>query len=217
MPTRRAARVLRSEFVDLLGGRSAILPIIRPLGETEEDGGFFEADAPALLDLAPPVSGTVMLLELARLILAWRNQLPAIVRSIHADTPLVAPASPADAVWLARALAELIDAVETEGRDWADLVKLDVRDFASWWQLTVEFLKIATAFWPARLDELMRSSPARHRDAVLKAEAQRLAKQESGHPVIVAGSTGRSRQRPTSSPRLPRGRRASSCFPGWTP
>lgn len=190
VPTRRAARVLRSEFVDLLGGRAAILPIIRPLGETEEDGAFFEADAPTLLDLAPPVSGTVMLLELARLILAWRNQLPAIVRSIHADTPLVAPASPADAVWLARALAELIDAVETEGRDWADLVKLDVRDFASWWQLTVEFLKIATAFWPARLEELMRSSPARHRDAMLKAEAQRIADLKDGAPIIVAGSTG---------------------------
>lgn len=190
VPTRRAARVLRSEFVDLLGGRAAILPIIRPLGETEEDGAFFEADAPTLLDLAPPVSGTVMLLELARLILAWRNQLPAIVRSIHADTPLVAPASPADAVWLARALGELIDAVETEGRDWADLVKLDVRDFASWWQLTVEFLKIATAFWPARLEELMRSSPARHRDAMLKAEAQRIAGLEDGAPIIVAGSTG---------------------------
>lgn len=190
VPTRRAARVLRSEFVELLGGRSAILPNIRPLGETDDDAGFLDADAPALLDLAPPISGTVMLLELARLILAWRNQLPAIVRSIHADTPLVAPASPADAVWLARALAELIDAIETEGCDWADLAKLDVRDFASWWQLTVEFLKIATAFWPARLEELMRSSPARHRDAVLKAEAQRLSRLEDGHPVIVAGSTG---------------------------
>lgn len=190
VPTRRAARVLRAEFVELLGGRSAILPVIRPLGETDEDSGYFEADQPALIDLAPPVSSTVMLLELARLILAWRNQLPAIVRSIHADTPLVAPASPADAVWLARALAELIDAVETEGCDWADLVKLDVRDFASWWQLTVEFLKIATAFWPARLEELMRSSPARHRDAGLRAEAQRIGRLDPDHPVIVAGSTG---------------------------
>src|SRR5690606_11542023 len=142
------------------------------------------------IDLAPPVSTTVMLLELARLILAWRNQLPAIGRSIHAGTPLVAPASPADAVWLARALAELIDAVETEGCDWADLVRLDVRDFASWWQLTVEFLKIATAFWPARLEEPARSSPARHRDAGLRAEAQRIARLDPGHPVIVAGSTG---------------------------
>ncbi|MHA7971082.1 double-strand break repair protein AddB [Rhizobium sp. CAU 1783] len=190
VPTRRAARVLRSAFVDLLGGQSAILPVIRPLGETEDDNGFFEADAPALLDLAPPIGGTVMLLELARLILAWRNQLPAIVRSIHADTPLVAPASPADAIWLARSLAELIDAVETEGRDWADLSKLDAREFASWWQLTLEFLQIATAFWPARLEELMRSSPSRHRDAVLQAEAQRLGRLEEDHPVIVAGSTG---------------------------
>jgi len=190
VPTRRAARVLRSEFVDLLGGRAAILPDIRTLGETDDDSGFFDLDAPLLMDLAPPVSGTVMLLELARLILAWRNQLPEIVRSIHADTPLVAPASPADAVWLARALVELIEAAETEGCDWSDLEKLQSADFGSWWQLTLEFLKIATSFWPARLQELVRSSPARHRDAVLRAEAERFRKQGADGPVIVAGSTG---------------------------
>ena len=190
VPTRRAARVLRSEFVDLLGGRAAILPDIRTLGETDDDSGFFDLNAPSLMDLAPPVSGTVMLLELARLILAWRNQLPDIVRSIHADTPLVAPASPADAVWLARALVELIEAAETEGCDWSDLGKLQSADFGSWWQLTLEFLKIATRFWPARLEELVRSSPARHRDAVLRAEAERLRRQGADGPVIVAGSTG---------------------------
>jgi ATP-dependent helicase/nuclease subunit B len=190
VPTRRAARVLRSEFVDLLGGRSAILPNIRPLGETDDDNGYFDRDAPLLLDLAPPVSGTVMLLELARLILAWRNQLPEIVRSIHSDTPLVAPASPADAVWLARALVELIEAAETEGCDWQNLNNLQSADFGSWWQLTLEFLKIATTFWPERLTELMRSSPARHRDAVLRAEAERLRRSGSDGPIIVAGSTG---------------------------
>ncbi|WP_420710140.1 double-strand break repair protein AddB [Rhizobium sp. 'Codium 1'] len=190
VPTRRAARVLRSEFVDLLGGRAAILPDIRTLGETDDDSGFFDLNAPSLMDLAPPVSGTVMLLELARLILAWRNQLPDIVRSIHADTPLVAPASPADAVWLARALVELIEAAETEGCDWSDLDKLQSADFGSWWQLTLEFLKIATSFWPARLEELVRSSPARHRDAVLRAEAERFRRQGADGPVIVAGSTG---------------------------
>lgn len=189
VPTRRAARVLRSEFVDLLGGRSAILPVIRPLGETDEDGGFFELDNPAAFDLAPPVSGTVMLLELSRLVLAWRNQLPEIVRSIHPDTPLVAPASPADAIWLARALIELIEAVETEERDWSDLKKLDKADFASWWQLTLAFLRIATSFWPARLEELKRSSPHGHRNTLLRSEAARLADVAEG-PIIVAGSTG---------------------------
>lgn len=190
VPTRRAARVLRSEFVDLLGGRSTILPMIRPLGETDEDGDFFDVDSPAALDLLPPVGGTVTLLELSRLVLAWRNQLPEIVQSIHTDTPLVAPASPADAIWLARALIELIEAVETEERDWSDLEKLDSRDFASWWQLTLAFLRIATTFWPARLEELKRSSPHGHRNALLRGEAGRLANATDGGPIIVAGSTG---------------------------
>jgi ATP-dependent helicase/nuclease subunit B len=47
LPTRRAARVLRSEFVDFLGGRSAILPVIRPLGETDHDSGYYDEALPA--------------------------------------------------------------------------------------------------------------------------------------------------------------------------
>jgi ATP-dependent helicase/nuclease subunit B len=190
LPTRRAARVLRSEFVDLLGGRSAILPVIRPLGETDDDSGYFEEALPATLDLAQPLSNTARLLELARLILAWRNRLPDIVRRIHAESPLAAPASPADAIWLARNLAELIDSIETEDREWAELANLDASDHALWWQLTAEFLQIASAFWPERLAELGRSSPARHRNAILRAEANRLATSRPAGPIIIAGSTG---------------------------
>ena len=190
VPTRRSARVLRSEFVDLLGGRSAILPVIRPLGETDDDSGYFDLVAPEEMDLALPIGGTARLLELGRLILAWRNQLPKIVLDVHSESPLVAPASPADAIWLARALAELIDAVETEERDWADLKKLDTGEHALWWQLTAEFLSIASAFWPLRLEELRRSSPAKHRAAILRGEARRISARDHKGPVIVAGSTG---------------------------
>ncbi len=190
VPTRRSARVLRSEFVDLLGGRSTILPIIRPLGETDDDSGYFDLVAPEEMDLALPIGGTARLLELGRLILAWRNQLPKVVLDIHSESPLVAPASPADAIWLARALSELITAVETEERDWKDLKKLRTGEHALWWQLTAEFLSIASAFWPARLEELKRSSPARHQAAILRGEAQRIAAREHKGPVIVAGSTG---------------------------
>lgn len=190
VPTRRSARVLRSEFVDLLGGRSTILPIIRPLGETDDDSGYFDLVAPEEMDLALPIGGTARLLELGRLILAWRNQLPKVVLDIHSESPLVAPASPADAIWLARALFELITAVETEERDWEDLKKLRTGEHALWWQLTAEFLSIASAFWPARLEELKRSSPARHQAAILRGEAQRIAAREHKGPVIVAGSTG---------------------------
>jgi ATP-dependent helicase/nuclease subunit B len=211
LPTRRAARVLRSEFVDLLGGRSAILPVIRPLGETDDDSGYFDEALPATLDLAQPLSSTARLLELARLILAWRNKLPEIVRHIHSDSPLVAPASPADAIWLARNLAELIDSIETEDRDWAELANLDAQDHALWWQLTAEFLQIASAFWPNRLSELGKSSPARHRNAILRAEAARLATAKPAGPIIIAGSTGSVRA--ISSMLSPICRKVSSCFP----
>lgn len=190
VPTRRSARVLRSEFVDLLGGRSAILPLIRPLGETDDDSGFFDIENPEIMDLAPPISGTGRLIELARLILAWRNSLPDAIRAIHSDSPLVAPASPADAIWLARALGEVIDAMDTEEKDWEALQHLDTGDHAQWWQLTADFLKIASIFWPARLAELNRSSAGRHRNAILRAEANRLANLPDTGPIIVAGSTG---------------------------
>ena len=81
VPTRRSARVLRSEFVDLFGGKSAILPVIRALGETDDDSGFFDEVAPALLDMAEPLSGPTRLLELARLVLAWRER----ARALDAD------------------------------------------------------------------------------------------------------------------------------------
>ena len=190
VPTRRSARVLRSEFVDLLGGRSAILPVIRPLGETDDDSGYFDIETPATIDLAPPISSTARLVELARLILAWRNSLPDAIRAIHSDSPLVAPASPADAIWLARALSEVIDAMDTEDKDWEALSELDTADHAQWWQLTAKFLEIASIYWPARLAELNRSSAGRHRNAILRAEADRLTKIASTDPIIVAGSTG---------------------------
>lgn len=190
VPTRRSARVLRSEFVDLLGGRSAILPVIRALGETDDDSGFFDEVAPALLDMAEPLSGPARLLELARLVLAWRNRLPAAVTAVHAESPLVAPASPADAVWLARNLADIIDAMETEELDWLALDNLDVSNHALWWQLTAEFLKIASEYWPARLNELNRSSPSLRRNATLHAETERYRHAPPAGPVIIAGSTG---------------------------
>ncbi|KQS76082.1 double-strand break repair protein AddB [Rhizobium sp. Leaf384] len=190
VPTRRAARVLRSEFVDCLGARSAILPVIRALGETDDDSGFFDAEIPAVLDLAPPLTGPARLIELSRLILAWRNTLPRIVTELHGDSPLIAPASPADALWLARNLVQIIDDIETEDLDWTSLSSLDASNYAQWWTLTLEFLEIASQFWPARLTELSRSSPARHRNAVLEAESHRIAAGAIDGPIIIAGSTG---------------------------
>lgn len=190
VPTRRAARALRSAFVDRLGGVAAILPTVRPLGEFDEDAAIF--DDPGGVDelaLAPPIEPLDRVLLLAPLVQAWKRRLPAHVAALF-DEEIVVPASLADAIWLARDLAALMDEVETGGADWSLLSELVPADLANWFQVTLEFLEIVTAAWPALLAERDRSNPAAHRSAVILAEAARLARNPPQGPVVAAGSTG---------------------------
>lgn len=189
VPTRRAARALRGVFVDHLGSRSAILPVIRPLGEFDEDEAAFEADASAAIDLAPPIAAIERLLLLAPLVRAWKRRLPAHVAALF-DEEIVVPASAADAIWLARDLARLMDEIETEGTDWTKLADLVTGNLAGWWQVTLDFLSIVTENWPNLLEERNRSNPAAHRNALIRLEAARLKRNPPAGPVIAAGSTG---------------------------
>lgn len=190
VPTRRAARVLRSELTDRIGLGSAILPVIRPLGETDDDTGFFDPADPETLALDPPIPQTAAMLRLADLVLAWKEALPRAVLDHLGGAPLVAPANPADAIWLGRSLFDLIQAVETEECDFSALDTVMTEDLQQWWQLTREFLAIARSYWPALLREISRSSPARHHNAMLDVFARALAEKQADRPVIVAGSTG---------------------------
>ncbi|MEQ1951537.1 double-strand break repair protein AddB [Mesorhizobium sp. CN2-181] len=189
LPTRRAARELRTVFVERAGGRSAILPTVRPLGEFDEDGAsFFDADS-AALDLPPPISSVDRLLLLAPLVQRWKKNLPAHVAAKF-EEEVVVPASAADSIWLARDLAALIDEVETEHAEWSKLGDLVGGELAGWWQVTLDFLAIVTAHWPHILASRQRSNPAAHRNALILAEAARLKANPPAGPVIAAGSTG---------------------------
>lgn len=189
VPTRRAARELRATFADSLDGRSAILPVIRPLGEFDEDMAAFDVADPGEAALAPPIEPLERLLRLAPLVRAWKSRLPAHVAALF-DEEVTVPASAADSIWLARDLAALIDEIETEGADWAKLGELVSGNLAGWWQVTLDFLEIVTQHWPQALRELDRSNPAAHRDLLIRREAARLAAAEASGPVIAAGSTG---------------------------
>ena len=189
VPTRRAARALRSAFVDRLGTASAILPVIRPLGEFDDDTALFEPGPADDLAIADPIEALDRVLLLAPLVQAWKKRLPAHVAALFGEE-IVAPASLADAVWLARDLAGLMDEVETAGADWTGLGGLAPDDLAHWWQVTLEFLDIVTRAWPALLAERDRSNPAAHRNAGILAEAARLERNPPDGPVIAAGSTG---------------------------
>jgi ATP-dependent helicase/nuclease subunit B len=188
VPTRRAARELRAVFAERLGGRSAILPVIRPLGEFDEDDAAFEPDAEEI-ELAAPIAPLDRLLRLAPLVRAWKSRLPAHVAALFEEDVIV-PASTADSIWLARDLAALIDEIETEGADWNRLGELVSGSLAGWWQVTLDFLDIVRSRWPEALGELDRSNPAAHRSALIRRETARLARAPALGPVIAAGSTG---------------------------
>ncbi len=189
VPTRRAARELRSVFVDRLGGATAILPVIKPLGDVEEDAALFDTEGSKALDLAPPIGEIERVFELAPLVKRWKERLPAHIAEMFGE-PLVVPVTSADAIWLARDLAALMDEVETEGSDWKALPGLVDRDLAEWWRVTLEFLTIVTEHWPEYLLSASRSNPASHRNALIEAEAERLREGRHSGPVIAAGSTG---------------------------
>ena len=189
VPTRRAARELRSVFVDRMGGCSAILPVIRPLGEFDEDAASFAEESAVTLDLAPPIAALDRILLLAPLVRAWKSRIPAHVAARY-EEGVVVPASASDAIWLARDLAALMDEIETEEADWRRLESVVPADLAGWWQVTLDFLRIVTAQWPEILAEIGRSNPATHRNALISAEADRLGRCPPQGPVIAAGSTG---------------------------
>lgn len=192
VPTRRAARALRGVLADMIGGGSAILPTILPLGEVDEEDGVFELDSSGgavAIDLAPPIGSTERLLLLGTLVRAWKRRLPAEVAQ-RFNEEIFVPASAADAIWLARDLARLMDEVETEGSDWAKLAGLVTGNLAGWWQVTLDFLGIATEHWPLVLAERDRSNPAAHRSMLIRMEATRLKRNPPKGPVVAAGSTG---------------------------
>lgn len=186
LPTRRAARAIRENFVRS-AGRPILLPRIRTLGDIDEDGRFDDTADPA--DLPPAISAMERQLVLTKLVLGWSG---ALVRAA-ADLPdeeLVVPASPADAARLAAALGQLIDQVGTDRDAWHGLFSGIPADLARYWEITLEFLKIATEMWPKHLAERGLMDPGVRRDRLIRGEAERLAQHGSPAPVVAAGSTG---------------------------
>ena len=189
LPTRRACRLAREVFLDRLDGNAAILPRIVPLGDIDEDEiAFAEAATGQLAEAALALPDEIKPLErrllLAQLILQWANT-PG-VRGAQ-GSPLVAN-TPSAALGLADDLARLMDDMTTRQIGWDQLDKLVPDDLDRYWQLSLDFLKIARDVWPAIRAERGAIEAAERRDRLIEAEAQRLA--AGTGPVIAAGSTG---------------------------
>jgi ATP-dependent helicase/nuclease subunit B len=189
LPTRRAGRMAREIFLDVLGTDAVLLPRIVALGDIDEDELEFAQAAAgtdlASLDTPPPLDGVRRRLLLAQLIAAWAKKLQP---RDPAQAPLVI-GGPAATLALADDLARLMDDMATRGVDWKALDGLVPDALDQYWQLTLRFLNIAKDVWPGILAVHGRIEPAARRDKLIEAEAARLTQHHDG-PVIAAGSTG---------------------------
>src|SRR5256885_5791678 len=186
LPTRRACALAREAFLDALGeNAAAVLPRIVPLGDIDEDELAFAeaAGGQAGLDVPDELGGLERRMLLARLVLQWAERLKP-----QAGEPPLIVHSPAAALALADDLARLIDDMTTRQVAWERLNGLVPEALDRYWQLTLDFLKIAGEHWPKLLDEQGRIEPAARRDLLIEAERIRLA--VNAAPVIAAGSTG---------------------------
>jgi ATP-dependent helicase/nuclease subunit B len=185
LPTRRAGRMAREIFLDVLQTDAVVLPRIVALGDIDEDELAFAEEAEqyggaAPLDIPPKLGELERRLTLAKLVGMW------------AKGPVLAPlvvGGPASALALASDLARLMDDMVTRGVGWEALDGLVPDQLDKYWQYSLDFLRIARQMWPAHLEEVKKIEPAARRDLLIEAEGKRLSAHHDG-PVIAAGSTG---------------------------
>jgi ATP-dependent helicase/nuclease subunit B len=187
LPTRRACRLAREVFLDLLGTDAAALPRIVPLGDIDEDEIVFaEAATGGLggeaLSLPPALPALERRLTLAELISTW-----AATIAPAEGTPLIANTVEA-ALALADALARLMDDMITRQVPWERLDRLVPDELDAYWKQSLDFLKFVHPAWRTILEEKGAIEAAARRDRLIEAEAKRL--RNSDAPVIAAGSTG---------------------------
>jgi ATP-dependent helicase/nuclease subunit B len=176
LPTRRACRALGEAFLRAGEGRPLILPSIRPLGDVDEEALTFHLPAgDAALTLPPAIPETRRTLLLTRMILGWK-----------ADTDITSD----QAVRLAGELARLLDQVQTERLDFANLHDLAPAEYADHWRDVLKFLAIVTDNWPTVLADEDCIDPADRRNRLLEKQAELWLDAPPETPVIAAGSTG---------------------------
>src|SRR5258707_11774128 len=184
LPTRRAGRLAREIFLDVLKADAAILPRIVALGDIDEDELAFaeesEYGGAAPLDIPRKLGELERRLALARLVAAWAKR-PVL-------SPLVV-GGPASTLTLAGDLARLMDDMVTRRVDWNALDRLVPDQFDKYWQHTLDFLKIARDFWPGFLAETNRIEPPARRGLLIDAQAERLTRRYDG-PGVAAGAPG---------------------------
>lgn len=178
LPTRRACRVLREGFLQCNDGAPLLLPRMQALGDIDEEELSLslvqEQGIDAFLNLPSALPALRRQIMLARLIAARADI------TYRFDQALA----------LAKALGHFMDQVYTEGLDMADLTTLVPQEFATHWQVTLDFLTIISQEWPKILQESNMIDAADRRIRLLNILAEFWQTHPPQSRIIVAGTTG---------------------------
>ncbi len=182
LPSRRACRTIRDTFLKISAGKPLILPILEPLGDTDEDELTISMAAmdninnniDHIITIPPAIPPLKRQILLARLI----ENIP----DFRQDS--------AHALNLARALARFMDQVHTENLSLNDLHKIVPDNFADHWQITLRFLEILSKAWPEILKERGMIDGADRRNRLILMRVAYWEAHPPQTPIIAAGSTG---------------------------
>ncbi len=176
LPTKRAALELKRAFIHQGNGQCMLLPKLSFLGDLDEDeeGLRSPQDEIGLRPLIPPFKRLGLLTHL--------------IEDYTKKSGI--PSSPFLSLKLAKSLLRLMDQAAIEKIPWECLLHLVPSEFASHWQLTLNFLEIITTHWPKIIEEKGFEEPyIRHHQMVDKM-LSRWKRVPPQHPILAAGSTG---------------------------
>lgn len=179
VPNRRACQSLTAAFVREQGLKPTILPKIVPIAEIDDDELFFDT------------FGVVDDLEQHKSVITNEERLFLFTRMIMskpADLGLK-QISLAQAVSLAKELANLIDTACNQGLSFDKLYDLVPDKYAAHWQETLKLLKIITEYWPHILEERQAIDMCEFRKTLLYKQADIWQKEQPDHVIVAAGIT----------------------------
>ena len=174
LPNQRAVRELQNAFVRLHGMDATLLPQITSLSNFDE-GIFFNSDN--YLNIPKPISTQERLLLFIRLITA------------RPDNFRIDSLTFAQACYLAKELASLVDMTNNENLDFASLEHLVPEEYAAHWQNTLHFLKIITEFYPQILKEKNLIDLSEYNRLLINEQIAFWQKNPPQNQIIIAGST----------------------------
>jgi ATP-dependent helicase/nuclease subunit B len=181
VPNRRSARTLESILLAESGATALLLPRIKPIGDIDED---LVADSLPQAGLPDGMSKTDHLHTILLLLMRWAEQNPT------AQLAQDVLQSGSQAFALATSLQQLVNQFETEDMNVDDLKGVYDLDLAGHRQNILDLLKVVTAELPALLAKENLMGLAARRNALIRLEAQRIARHTHKGPIIAAGSTG---------------------------